>query len=101
MSDNVTIRAALFFARARIERGWTQYTLARNSNSKEVHSDDPSAVAWCVIGSTKCSDVDAREALRETLGSSNLVAWNDHPSRTKEDVLELFDKTMKRLSDKD
>ncbi len=41
--------------------------------------------------------ITAADAIKETVGEQNLVAWNDSPRRSKAQVLKAFDKTIARL----
>jgi len=70
---------ALMNGRRRIERGWCQGVLNRGD---EV----------CAIGAMK--DHIALEMLMEAHGKTGLIDWNDEPGRTKEDVLELYDRAI-------
>jgi hypothetical protein len=90
-------------ARARIERGWTQYADARRADGSIVHPCDGGAVSWSLLGAlvVAVEGVAAIEgehaAIRELartcvlladiVDSDSLEEWNDAGERTREDVL--------------
>lgn len=81
-----------------LEKGWTRYASARNAAQEPVPAVDPTAVSFCIIGAITAVAPNpvARDAahklLRRRLGNQFVSAWNDDPSRTKEEVLELLEK---------
>ncbi len=82
---------------------WTQGAFARLPDGKAVKSNHPNAVCWCLIGAIcKCYDgIGAKTAISDAIlaaaagavAGEMLSTWNDHPSRTHAEVLEL----VKRL----
>ena len=91
-------------ARALIRKGWTQGAMRRFNRKGEP-------VAWCSYGALCDSlpelGVSSHEALARVAGAAyasieramggknSMVAWNDHPGRTKAQVLRAFDKAIK------
>ncbi len=82
--------ARLQRARSLVERGWCQYqgddglgnvcastALNRATNRNQSFSTD-----------------HARFALVSAIEWENIPAWNDHPGRTKAEVLEAFDRAI-------
>ncbi len=93
-------------ARARIERpeAWTQGSWARDADGHRCAENAPGAVRWCSLGAIQGPRQvvgDAEAALKDTLvdrGSSVAVStFNDDPTRTHAEVLDLFDRTIARL----
>lgn len=102
-------------ARALVERGWTQGTSARDLSGNGLPEYDSHAVCWCITGALTAirasrhrtdqereDELNARRALstaliRQSANFIALTAWNDDPSRTKNEVLKLFDDTIERL----
>jgi len=90
-------------ARGYIEEGWIQHALF-----------DPNGGA-CVLGATMGRN-EAQAELRETIEEMwllgpwisdsgggrrvDIAAWNDHPGRTRQEVLDVFDKTILRLQER-
>lgn len=78
------------------EVGWCQ------GQYRHYDSDGPSRmpIAYCAVGAISSAtpfgshDVGAYELLRSTVGE--ITIWNDEQGRTKEQVLEAFDKAIER-----
>lgn len=79
-------------ARALIEKGWTQGLLARNKDGEGAFSDATEAVSFCAVGACVRSGVSCGH-LKKLLGVDT-TSWNDTPGRTKEEVLDLFDRAI-------
>lgn len=79
-------------ARALIERQWCQ------GNDKASAANH--AYGHCVVSALAYSDPwyqVARDALQTAIGADSwlhVVAWNDAPERTKEDVLAAYDRAI-------
>jgi hypothetical protein len=73
------VTRALIAGRERIERGWCQ-------NAGRLGD---SVCAGVAIG-----DVVALGVFREAIGHHDISFWNDSPKRTKEDVLNTFDRAI-------
>ena len=78
-------------AKALIEQGWCQRNYAQNKFASAVPYDDPDAKYWCITGSLlKVTE----ESHLVKFFRSGLVDWNDNFARTKNDILEEFDKAI-------
>ena len=82
-----------------IEQGWTQCCQARNSNGESVYFNHAKAVCWCIYGAVSKAYLGNDEErtmvfqkLEEVIGTRMFAKWNDDPTRTKEEVLEVFRK---------
>lgn len=94
-----------------IEKGWCQGCFAIDSEGKHVLPDNPSAVAWCLIGATARSVADGTLSSEEEVeiyraifmsGISRcqgFIEWNDAPGRTKEEVLALLKEVERKVLD--
>ena len=92
-----------------IERGWTQGSSARDADGQPC--DLRRATCFCLYGAlTQASYEEGgslmywiMDPIREPLidsfikatGIRNIVEWNDDAKRTKEDVLNALDETIK------
>lgn len=85
-----TTKDLLVFGKSRIEQyGWIQ------------HRFGTKAVGFCMAGSMipdggRVSEFAnaADQCLRKVIGENSIGKWNDMPGRTKEEVLEAFDKAI-------
>ena len=99
----MTVIEILKTARTKLASGWIQGDFARDANGKIVSSISADAVCWCTAGALRSLQNDgdwigARIALLTELGSDGMLStWNDDPCRTQKEVLELFDKAIRRL----
>lgn len=102
-------------ARERVAKGWCQGWFAKDAAGEETLEELGDACAWCVRGAIYASakhgepeSVSAEMALHDTLKDSGaalsvvgpLEEWNDAPGRTQAEVLDLFDRTIARLTEK-
>jgi hypothetical protein len=93
-------------ARQRIEAGWSQNSWACDAEGRELpEGDEPQAVAWSIycamhldvptrafpLAYRSMCDVYNREQQAE------LLDWERAPERTKDDVLECFDRAIAAL----
>jgi len=106
-------------ARARIARGWTQGANARDASGCVADDWSAAAVCWCAMGALAVSGYPRRpsggalsravaelaaslpvDTGRDAIGigarAMVLAGWNDAPLRTREDVLELYDRAIER-----
>ena len=94
----MTTLEVLKAARAKIEKGWTQGTMARDKNGVAVSSDDKDATCWCALGAVLAVRreewVNAVPFVRDAVGGGELLVWNDTPGRTQAEVLAAFDKAI-------
>ena len=87
------------------ENGWTQGAEARTAKGKAVEAIEPLAVSWdaegaihAMLSKYRCGpgSFDATvSALQPYCDGMSITAWNDHPERTKEEVLEAFEHAIK------
>lgn len=111
MATNVSVLTALIEARRLINNGWTRTTFARDAGGHMCDWGADWATSFCSIGaiyratdwrSTHNTEVCMRvfEALAENMfpgygePSGQVVLYNDARGRTKEEILEAFDKTI-------
>ena len=93
----MTTLESLKQGRARIATGWCRGKLANDKDGLTVDPGDPTACSWCAAGAV---DDRAAEvfALNTTRGASGgLYRWNDADARVRDDVLDLYDRTIARL----
>jgi len=86
------------------EKGWTQGTYARDSRGEACDWNGATALCFCAEGAMFA----AAEALRADAGAEcaagflieqvtpapSIVAYNDQPGRSREDVIAIFDKAI-------
>lgn len=104
----------LLQARKLIGQGWTQHADARDCEEQAVEPWSPHAVAWSLLGALVAAlEAETAEneafavgqlaaacvALAAVIDHDLLEAWNDHPSRTKEDVLDALDRAAAHAAD--
>jgi hypothetical protein len=101
--EGSTVSDQLGEARGYIEEGWIQHALFHLNGGA------------CVLGAT-LGRYEAQAELRETIEEMwprgpwirdagggrrvDIAAWNDHPGRTRQEVLDVFDKTILRLQER-
>ncbi len=74
---------------------WTQGALARKADGSNCEMFSEEAVAFCLSGvvlrTYKEKANEAYKKIYDLIGLNvNVIKYNDDPSRTKEDVLQLF-----------
>jgi hypothetical protein len=99
--------------------GWTQHVMARNDSGEKIsimhlgRMLNPAVAEVCGIGAIVWQTGDAnglfyaikcevekrlaRDAAEKRTFPFNLPSWNDDPSRTVEEVIDLFEETAKDL----
>jgi hypothetical protein len=90
------------------ESKWTKYTVAEDASGDDCEAYSSRAVCWCLEGAAVHVTVSnwsefpkseaLREALRDTMGVSNLADWNDAPERTFADIKSLIATTRERVA---
>jgi hypothetical protein len=105
-TDLERLRDTFATAKLLVERGWCQRTYAQDSSGTGVSPTSPNAVCWCVTGAVDCAArttggggpivhgaffVVFMEVMRTTIGPAT---WNDHPQRTKKEVVEMFQRVL-------
>ncbi len=101
-SENDPVLNLLREGRARIVRGWTKGSFARNRSGRLVLSWHVDAKKWCAMGALNAEgppfgNVQAAldflsRVLPRNLGSVDV--FNDAPETTKQDVLDLYDRAI-------
>jgi hypothetical protein len=101
--------SALFFIE---EYGWTQGAHARTRYDRIIGPREEKAACFCTIGAlTRAVQVvvgnnydeqynhlfSAANYLRRSAGVDDLVDWNDHPDRKKEEVVAAFKAASQEL----
>lgn len=88
-------------ARELIEtKGWTQGAYARSAKGEPVDWYNKRACQFCLNGALNYAEglafvsYDGRELIREAVGQPNTIKWNDEPTRTKAEVLAVFDRAI-------
>lgn len=91
----------LYAMRRLIERGWVRLFNAADAEGRMCGFKDPQATAWSLQGALNLrrsmgfDTAGVRRALIDTLGE-RLSPWEMRSKRTKEDVLDLIDRTISR-----
>jgi hypothetical protein len=74
------VTQALIAGRRRIETGWCQGAMRTRDGV-------------CAVGAVSFNE-DALRILQRALGRDGVPSWNDTPTRTKHDVLALYDRAI-------
>ena len=99
---NITVLEVLVRARANVKKGWCQESSAKDTYGFSVAYWQPEACFWCIMGAIwkACGSIDAihgekaEAVIRDILDEKYISQWNDKPGRTKQEVLDLFDKAI-------
>lgn len=96
--EHLTPTQILIESRRLLEQGWTTRASARTDKGIPCEWDEAKACQWCSTGAMLRvasmfvpAHARALALLKEVLGVHSVVAWNDAPGRTKEEVLAAFD----------
>lgn len=88
--------------RETVSNGWCQNFCAINNDGGEVHFESNDAVAFDLPTAIYLSteDEDGLDAIYTAIGMTPLEAakWNDDPSRTQADVINLLNKAIENES---
>lgn len=88
------------------EKGWTQGAYARDDRGAFIDVTSSRAVCFCTLGALRRAQVDLKDSvsldsyktaalwLNEAGVPRGFGSWNDAPTRTKVDVLAMFDKAI-------
>lgn len=85
------------------EKGWIQGWLAKDCDGRDVFPNEDGANSFCMIGALACAAASSSNPLRtlasakraiEDVVGDNVPSWNDDPTRTKQEVLEAFDRAI-------
>ena len=101
---NSRMRKLLREVRARLDKGWCQRTLARDSGGNAFNLNSKHAVSFCMIGAIclTTASISERDALCERLRSSfpkktratSVSQFNDMSTTTKRKVLNVVDRAL-------
>lgn len=101
---NSRMRKLLREVRARLDKGWCQRSLARDSAGHAVDLSSKRAVSFCMIGAiwSTTASLSERDALCERLRSSlpkktratSVSQFNDMSTTTKRKVLNVVDRAL-------
>lgn len=82
------------------QHDWTQGWFARNIRERPVSVNDEAACSFCTVGAIDKAYEDyntnhemrfkLEEYLYAKTGSFSISNWNDHPDRTKEDIIKVL-----------
>lgn len=100
------VKKALVKARNLIKKGWTKKEYSRNKYGHAVKVDNQNACKYCVLGAfykaANCTPEDTNEVynhmvshFQNSTGIVDIIGYNDDKSTKKEDVIKLFNKTIK------
>lgn len=107
--DGLTGEAILASARDLVARGWSRSADARDDSGRAVDAGSPTARRWSLLGAlvaaadlpTDLSPATLRPlraalgALAEVIEDPLLAEWNDAPSRTQEDVVDVLERARR------
>jgi len=87
------------------EKGWTQNSIARNSQGHRCEITDEDVASLCAEGAiaTVCKSefsrafYEALGTLRHFLGRGRIFEWNDERKRTKAEVVEALQGASKAI----
>ena len=81
-----------------VEKGWTQRECARDATGKSIHSSDPRAVAFCIVGAVCRVGKPGVGAVHPAFGfieqvidRTAVAGWNDEVERTASEVIAALD----------
>ena len=104
----MTAKQILQEGRTLIEKGWTQEKFARDADGDAVLAKSPRACAWCAEGALYAVEknflavgeaISLLDDLAKDQEYDSACDFNDHPDTTREDVLDLYNKAIKRCED--
>lgn len=89
-----------------IEKGWAQGYSAKDGRGVLVAVSDPTACAFCAVGALLRASKgsyegvinDVLDAVGAVTPGYNIPNYNDAKDRTKEDILEMFDKAKEPVN---
>ena len=81
---------------SRVERGWCQKHYAVDANDTQTNFTADNAAKWCLLGALdmEAASPEETDLLYYMVNTEehhvSLVDWNDHPDRTKQEVIDLL-----------
>lgn len=98
-------RRVLEKARGYLVKGWVQGLYAADAEGKACDPWSERAAQWCINGALIRAEKDldvgdmkgrgVEELLEAKIGGMRLSKWQDIPTRTRSDVLELVDSVLR------
>ena len=88
--------------RALIERGWCQLFMALDAGHNLANPSHGEACYWCISGAGRAIGLPL-STLASALGLDGrfaMTSWNDHPDRTKQEVLDRLSNAITKLERK-
>ena len=87
-----------------LSQGWCREYYAIDRNRCPIINTEEKATAWCIMGAfhevrnyTKATKEDAMLELAKTVGTTDLILWNDEVVKNQDEVVDALDKTIDRL----
>lgn len=100
------VRKVLVVAKNLIKNGWTQGCYAKDANDHPIDSRSKYATNFCAAGAIhRAADdlnlsceysIEAKEMILSIIKNINIGDWNDRPSTTKDKVLNVFKKAIRK-----
>lgn len=93
-------------ARALVEKGWCQYSYAKNAENVQVKIESPEACQFCMRGALLKAVIGESGIIAEldnfqtvvskvcAVLNTDVVSFNDTEGRIQEEVLEAFDEAI-------
>lgn len=98
----------------KLKTGWTQGEMAEDRAGRPVGSTSHEACRWCLLGALRAAGAPADDSIFSALHRAlrrrcakespsggvalSLVAWNDAPERTRDDVISLLKEVAEDLN---
>lgn len=86
-----------------VKKGWCQHSSALSADGTVVSPSDGQAQRWCLLGALDAAYADSevrhkvdvidalcRKFIYGVASGLTLIAWNDAPARTQQDVIDLL-----------
>lgn len=108
-ATNADVLTVLVRARELVAQGWCQGAFARDADGESVGDLSSLACSWCATGAIRraalelCSPCYGRLVFWKAISRfgrrrmRDIPGWNDHPGRTKAEVLRRFDRVILRV----
>ena len=80
------------------KHGWTQGELWKFRNGRYAGFCITGALLFCRDEASRETGREARGFIKRAIRSEKVVAWNDHPDRTHEEVVQAFNKAIELAS---
>jgi hypothetical protein len=101
-----TVLDVLKTMRRLLNKGWTQFTLARGKQGRKVAVGSRAAISFCLLGAERralstlglsySDGASAEQLLRDCGVKGDITVYNDKFNRTKEEILAVVDCAIKK-----